>query len=557
MISDIAYTLAAVDLDPGPFVSPTRIGIVAALLIVWALGAQWIDRDMDKVKTNREQWNLIVLAGGAVATFVLFVVPVWGSFFVVGILFWMLLAGGAMAAYIVHRNGRLAPTARVLTLGHAKRIITGGRDSKRPKDKGQRVQIVDHKGDFVELPSDADEAKAFQALQDFLFDLLRRRASEVDLVAGKEKYRQLFKVDGVATEKSEGLAPEVGERLFRFVKKIAGLDIEEIRKPQKGKIQASLLSHEGNVGDTAVHSSGTTAGERLRLKFHTDNRLYRIPELGLASARSEELKKILEKPAGLFLMSAPPQHGLTTTQYAILRSHDAYMNNIHALERRPLAEVDNITQQRFDGANTDVNYARMLQTVLRREPNMVMVGECEERDTACVALRAAADRRKIYLGINGKDCFDALGKYLAFVGDNALVAKALLGVMNQRLIRTLCSECREAFEPDTATLKKLNLPADKIERFYRAPSEPKTDRRGRPIECMQCQGTGFVGRTGIYELLVVDEPVAKLIAMGASTNRIKSQCRKRRMYYLQEEALLKVIDGTTSMDEILRCLRTG
>ena len=469
----------------------------------------------------------------------------------------MLLAGGAMTAYIVHRNGRLAPSARVLTLGHAKRIISRGHDSKRPRDKGQRVQIVDHNGDFVELPSDADEALAFQALQDFLFDLLRRRASEVDLVAGKEKYRQMFKVDGVATEKPEGLAPEVGERIFRFVKRIAGLDIEEIRKPQKGKIEVSLLSHEGGVGDTEVHSSGTTAGERLRLKFHTDNRLYRIPELGLADARSEELKKILEKPTGLFLMSAPTQHGLTTTQYAILRSHDAYINNIHSLERRPLAEVDNITQQRFDGANTDVNYARMLQTVLRREPNMVMIGECEDRDTACVALRAAADGRKIYLGINGKDCFEVLGKYLAFVGDNALVAKALLGVMSQRLVRTLCSECREAFEPDTATLKKLNLPADKIERFYRAPSEPKTDRRGRPIECMQCQGTGFVGRTGIYELLVVDEPVAKLIAMGAATNRIKSQCRKRRMYYLQEEALLKVIDGTTSMDEILRCLRGG
>ena len=197
----------------------------------------------------------------------------------------------------------------------------------------------------------------------------------------------------------------------------------------------------------------------------------------------------------------------------------------------------------------------MLQTVMRREPNIVMIGECEDRDTASLATRAAAEDRKIYLGLHAKDCFDALGKYLSLVGDNTLASKALLGVINQRLVRVLCTECREAFQPDSVTLKKLNLPFDKIERFYRPPTEKKVDRRGRPILCMNCQGSGYVGRVGVFELLLVDENVAKLIAEGAPTNRIKSQCRKNKMYYLQEEALLKVIDGTTSMDEILRCLR--
>jgi len=292
----------------------------------------------------------------------------------------------------------------------------------------------------------------------------------------------------------------------------------------------------------------------MSLHVQTGPVLMRLSELGMATARHDALKACLGKSTGLLLMSAPPRHGLTTTQYAVLRSHDAYMNNIHALERRKLVELDNITQQIYEGANTDVNYARMLQSVLRREPDIVLVGECEDRETAKIASRAAADDRKIYLGIHAKDTFDALNKYITMVEDNAMAAKALLGVTNQRLIRVLCKDCREAFQPDAATLKKLNLPADKIERFYRPPSEPKLNKRGKEIICQTCQGTGYTGRTGVFEVLIVDPAVAKLIAEGATIDKIKAQCRKNKMHYLQEEALLKVIDGTTSMNEVLRCL---
>ena len=157
--------------------------------------------------------------------------------------------------------------------------------------------------------------------------------------------------------------------------------------------------------------------------------------------------------------------------------------------------------------------------------------------------------------MHAKDSFDALGKYLTFLGDGRLAAKALLGALNQRLVRLLCEECREAFQPDPATLKKLNLPADKIERFYRPPSEPQAGKRGKTAICRKCQGTGYVGRTGFFELLVVDPAVRKLIAQGAPIERIKAQARQNKMYYLQEEGLLKVISGKTSMNEILRCLR--
>jgi len=197
----------------------------------------------------------------------------------------------------------------------------------------------------------------------------------------------------------------------------------------------------------------------------------------------------------------------------------------------------------------------MLQTVLRKEPDIIMVGECEDRETALIATRAGAEKKKMYLGLEASDTFDALEKYIKLINDTKLVAKTLVAILNQRLVRILCTECKEAFEPDPATLKKLNLPVDKIEHFHRPPTIDEGAKR-KPKICAHCQGSGYVGRTGIFELLVVDEAVAKLIAEGAPLSRVKSQCRKNKMYYLQEEGLLKVIDGTTSMNEILRALRT-
>ena len=555
--NSILSLMAAADPQFGLYVNPLKIAGVLVLLFLWAATAIWVDKDTNTVKTKREHWNVIVAAGGLVAFFVL-LMPLAGPLYFAALGFWVLVAGGTVMAYVVHRNGRVIPTARVLTPHHFKRLLTKDADTKRKsKDKGQRVRLQDHAGEKVESPEDPQEFEDYNVTQEFLFDLIWRRATDADILAGREKYRLVFRVDGVATENPEGLPPEEGERIVRYLKKLAGLNPEEIRRPQTGKIKVASLADTDAPRDSVVQTSGTTAGERLRLRLHSAATLLRVQELGLAEARLEQLNKILKEDTGLILVSAPPQNGLTTTQYAILRSHDAYMQNVHTLERRVLMSLDNITQQVYDGNNPTVSYGRMLQTVVRREPDVVMVGECEDRETAMVAARGVLEDRKIYVGMRAKDCFDALSKYLAMLDDNQAASETLRAVVGQRLIRILCTECREAFRPDPNTLKKLNLPADKIERFYRPPSEPLVDKKGRPLVCTSCQNTGYVGRTGMFELMVVDDALRGLIAEGAPINRIKSQCRKNRMHYLQEEGLLKVIDGTTSLNEILRVLRDG
>jgi general secretion pathway protein E len=165
-----------------------------------------------------------------------------------------------------------------------------------------------------------------------------------------------------------------------------------------------------------------------------------------------------------------------------------------------------------------------------------MIGECVDRETAQIACRAATGERRIYLGIEAKDCFDALQKCRDMVRDAQIVAKGVRAITNQRLIQ-------------------LNLPVGKIEFFYRPPTEPVLDKKGNEIICQACQGTGYVGRTGVFELIVLDDATRDLIAQNAPIQTIRDYCRRAKMYDLKRAGLQKVFEGVTSLDEILRALK--
>ena len=548
-------TLAQVEL--GGYFSCVKLVVVSVLVVGWAFACQWADADAVCVKTKREQWNLIVLSGGVAGVFVLLFVPWPGNLFFLGLGFFLLLAGGGLLAYVSHRNGRMVRNARVLTVGHAKRLLARAKGEKKEKlDKGIRVLLNTGDGKPVKRPEGPVDAEAFDELQEFLFDAFWRRATEVDLAIGAEKARVIYRIDGVASEKPDGITVEAADLVITYLKKLAGLNPEERRRPQTGRLQVALLADTANMSRVEVLTSGSTSGERVRLKAQSSAQLKQIGELGIAEPRLEGFRQLIKAPTGLVIFSGPKQNGVTTTQYTVMREHDAFMQNLHTIEKEPLLELDNVTQHKYRN-DPAVNYARQVQTVLRREPDVLLIGECEDRETAKLACQAAGEDKKIYLAIEAGSCIDALARFLALVEDPPAVAKGLLGVVNQRLIRILCTTCRQSYRPDEKLLRKANLPVDKIDTFYRQPTEPVLDKRGREIICQTCRGSGYVGRTGAFELLLVDKSIRALIAEGAPMKAIKSQARKKRMYYLQEEGLLKVMDGTTSLNEVLRGLRLG
>jgi type II secretory ATPase GspE/PulE/Tfp pilus assembly ATPase PilB-like protein len=297
-----------------------------------------------------------------------------------------------------------------------------------------------------------------------------------------------------------------------------------------------------------VRTDGTTHGQRLQLHVVQELARTRLEDLGMPDDLRGRLEKINAVEAGLIIVSAPPGNGLTSTLYSLLRKHDAFMQQLATLESVVTVELENITQQTY---RDQTELTGQLGSLLRRDPDVVMLDGCKTPQTAKLICQAAGSKNFL-LGMGAENSFVALAKWIKVCGDRPTAVAPLRAITCQVLLRALCPDCREAYRPPQALLAKLNLPADRIEHFYRPPTRQLTDEKGKPVVCPTCRGTGYRGRTAAFELLEMTEAIRELIVQDASLSQIKSACRKNKMLYLQEQALRKVIAGATSIEEVVR-----
>ncbi len=545
--------------EPGGYTSWLRILLVFLSILPWLAFCQWVDKDTEYVRRmDRNTWNGITLGGGVVGLIVWLMLP-WSTagLFAAGFGLWFLATVGTCAVYVVLRNGHVDVNSRVFTVRHIKGWMNSLGKKKGP-DRGpavERVRVTRHNGEKVPVPNDPTQTDAFEAAQNLLFDALWRRATEVEMMIGTSDVRLAYRIDGVGTPRGELLTREAAVNTMNFIKSVGGLDIEERRRPQQGSLTAVITGTSAQPTEIEVRTSGTTQGERLSLRIVGEENRLRIGDLGMTEKQLSSLEEIIRRPSGLVIVCGPRASGVTTTLYAALLNHDAFMQNLLTLEREPLRDLENITQHIYDSTKPEASYARQLQSVLRREPDVVMISECTDRETAHRAAEAACAGKKIYMGIQARDTFDALKKLVSLAGDLDSVAQALVALTSQRLVRKLCIACRQPYKPDLGLLKKANLPADKIDHFYRPPPGGLVDAKGNPILCTNCQGSGYFGRTGVFELLEIDDNLRDLVAKGQPVAAIRAVARKNGMLYLQEVGLQKVMDGVTSMTELLRVMR--
>jgi len=271
----------------------------------------------------------------------------------------------------------------------------------------------------------------------------------------------------------------------------------------------------------------------------------------------EQLARFNQIKQGVYIISGPTRSGITTTLYAFLRNHDAFINHISTLERRASHHLPNITQNSFSLSDTgSTTFAKKLQTVVRTGPDVVGIGECEDVETAQVVCNAAADGKLVYVTLKADSVIQAYAKWMKFVGDRNLAAGTLLGISNQRLVRLLCDKCKQAYTPDKELLKKFNISAEKTKVLYRA-GKVLYDKRGKATTCEKCQGTGHFGRIGIFEMITLSTELRKSLIQTRSLPEIGTQFRRAKMLYLQEQALRRVISGTVAINEMIRVLSTG
>jgi len=384
---------------------------------------------------------------------------------------------------------------------------------------------------------------------DLIDDAAWNRADVVRLIPQKEEYAIVYEIDGAASKQDSKPREDVDSFVY-YVKQLAGLEVDEKRKPQKGRFTAILSDDERTNWE--VRTSGSTAGEQISIERASAIVSRKIEDLGLNENQLESIRGLRDIKGGLIIISGMKKSGLTSTFYTPLANHDPFLNNINTLEKQTSAELQNITQFTYSLSDTGTTtFARRLQSVFRKGPDIVGVGACEDAQTAQLASAGAKDDRVVYVVLEAASVNEAMAKWLKFVGDNNLVADTLAAIINQRLVRTLCADCRQPYQPNLALFKKFNISPEDTNTFYR-PGEIEYDKHGKPVVCEKCQGTGFFGRIGLFETICINDKLREVIRKAKSPKEVASAFRRSGMLYMQEQSIKKVAAGVTSINEVIR-----
>jgi type II secretory ATPase GspE/PulE/Tfp pilus assembly ATPase PilB-like protein len=528
----------------GGYISLWKLLLFAIALFGWAPLVHWVFTDTQAVRTNAFTWTLAVAIGGSVALFLWLIIPV----FFVGLLLYLIVFGGIAMAYITHRNSRVADFEKILSADHLRGLFSN--QEKKIEKISHGITFITANGNEVPLPEPKSvELEGFIVTCDLIDDAVWNRADVARLIPQKESYAVVYEIDGAATKQDPKTREEV-DSFAHYIKQLANLDVEEKRKPQRGPFKAVLP--DGERTDWEVRTSGSTAGEQIRIERVTAITSRKIDDLGLNENQIKSISSLRDIKSGLILISGIKKSGLTTTFYTLLGNHDPFLNNINTLERQVSAELQNITQFTYSLSDTGTTtFSRRLQTILRKGPDIVGVSDCEDAQTAQLASAAANDGQVVYVVMAADGVNEAIAKWLKFVGNNALVADTLTAVINQRLVRRLCADCRQSYQPNPALFKKFNISPEEASTFYR-PGEIEYDKHGKPVVCDNCQGTGFFGRIGLFETIRVDDTLKEIIRKAKSPKEITSAVRRSGMLYMQEQSIKKVAAGVTSINEVIR-----
>jgi type II secretory ATPase GspE/PulE/Tfp pilus assembly ATPase PilB-like protein len=541
-------TVGGVMAVPGEsgFFSLGKIITMAIFLFLWAFPASWCSRDAKRLSLNQFLWGIGILAGAILGWFFWLFIPI----FAVGMMFNLILAFGAIIAYAMYRDSLVSDEERILKPANLVKAVKG--EKQEAFEVKEKVRLANKMGREPKVPEDDAGQKVYQGFQDLMFDAMWRRAGEVLVQPAGEQSRILFKIDGVIAEYAQWNR-DWAQSIIDYVKSICDLNLEEHRQPQKGKLVAQQMHVERKV-TLDIETAGSRVGEKMMIRIRAEESKFTVTDIGFSEEQLKRFQPILDAPKGLVLISGLGTSGLTSTAYAIGRSMDAFVQNIHSVEMKPLMDLDNITQNIYQ-PGSEKTFPRFLQTISRREPDVILVDPCHDPETAQMILNlTTVKHKKIYATIRASSSLSALGRIIKWSETPDIAAEALLAVLFQRLVRKLCPACKEAYKPNPETLRKMNLSSKENVTFYRPPSQQPVDKKGNPIVCATCQGSGYLGRTAVYEMLIVDDALREAIRSG-DLKAVKSSARRSGLKYWDESALEQVLTGVTSVQEIVRVSR--
>ena len=387
--------------------------------------------------------------------------------------------------------------------------------------------------------SEDDDAPIIRYVNAIIFKANTERASDVHIEPYEERLKVRFRIDGVLYDiATEDKAFQ--SSIISRIKVMAGLDIAEKRLPQDGRIGIKIA---GRDVDIRVSTIPTQFGERvvMRLLDKTATVL-ELEQVGLTGRKRETVERLIRKPNGIILVTGPTGSGKTTTLYSCLNLINTPDLNILTVEDPIEYQLEGIGQMQVN-PKINFTFASGLRAILRQDPDVVMVGEIRDTETAEIAIQASLTGHLVLSTLHTNDSAGAVTRLLDMNIEPFLVASSLLAVMAQRLVRRLCPDCREPYDLSDEEIRELGLsPADFPERGAYRPGTR---------DCARCQGTRYSGRTGIHELLLIDDSIRSLILQRLDSNSIKNAAVKMGFDTLRMDGARKVLAGETSVEEVL------
>jgi len=403
----------------------------------------------------------------------------------------------------------------------------------------EQLSVLESRGESIDLETIkemADSNPVKKLVNMVLLEAIRNRASDIHFEPFENEYKMRYRIDGLLYEMlppPRSIAVAIASR----IKVMSNLDIAERRMPQDGRIE---LVVNGAPVDLRVSVLPTMFGESVVMRvLDRSNVSLDLERLGLREDDLRIFRQLIRRPNGICIVTGPTGSGKTTTLYSALNELNDVAVKILTAEDPVEYDIDGLIQTQIK-EDIGLTFARCLRSFLRQDPDIVLVGEIRDLETAEIAVQASLTGHLVFTTLHTNDAPSAIARVLDLGLEPFLITATLEGIVAQRLVRTICQHCKEEYTPTEDMLMELNLTPDDVKgkKFYRGTG------------CEYCRSTSYSGRIGIYEIMMVDDDIRELITQRRSTNVIRSAARKRGMRTLREAGLLAIYDGVTTIEEI-------
>lgn len=531
----------------GGYVSGYKIMPLLLITLLWWRLLTWVDKDTLTARLPREIVNAGMVGAFVLGMLLFLFIPAgfWIAFPI-----YIIIMAGSVGAYISIRQKQVGLKDLISDLKDM-RIFRAG--AKKTDDTPGMVTLTTKDGKVLLTPEgDSPERPAYDVLQSMLTEPLRRRADRLKLEPLEGASQTQYWVDGVMYTGAQ-FNRATASAAITVLKRLASLDLNEKRKPQSAFIQATI---DGRRHEVRVHTDGSAAGESLRLMVNPRSRHeLKLDQMGFTAAQLEQIDKVVGDPSGVVLIAVPRGQGLTALCYGMIRKHDAFLSHIQSIEREPEDDLEGITQNKLDRAATPADELHQVQWVISQEPDAILMPAVQNPKSLRELIAYAKSGRRVYIGMHTGSAIDAITEWRGLVGDDELAVKHLRMIVAGRLLRKLCPACKQPYQPDSETLRKLNFDHGSVQQFFQARTQPLVDQKGNPIACTFCAEMRYHGRTGVYEVMEINDEMRQAILANSSANQLRAVFRKARGRFVQEQALHLVETGDTSIHEVLRAMR--